>query len=165
MYSFENSAIVGRNVHGFYLSDSVLDAAGDTAGLNEGPLVFGLPAAAGGANGLQGQARSGTARFGGVQDNLAFYNQSGSMALVIDNTTGLPGRCSVSSNSAATGGSGLLVRLEGTATATVDVGACTFRGNRTAALTAIASNSSSLTVVADAMEVARTDGLGTKALW
>ena len=165
MYSFENSAIVGRNVHGFYLSDSVLDAAGDTAGLNEGPLVFGLPAAAGGANGLQGV---GTIRnsliSGGVQDNLAFYNQSGSMALVIDNTTGLPRRCSVSSNSATTGGSGLLVRLEGTATATVDVGACTFRGNRTAALTAIASNSSSLTVVADAMEVARTDGLGNEGI-
>ena len=70
----------------------------------------------------------------------------------------------MSSNSSTTGASGLLVQLEGTATATVDVTACLFRGNRTAALTAIASNSSSLTVVANAMEVARTDGLGNEGI-
>ena len=165
MYHFENSAIVGRNVHGFFLSDSVVDSAGDTAGVNEGPIVFGLPGLVAGANGLQGVGRiRNTLVSGGVQNNVSFHNQSGDMTLTIESTTGLATGCLVAFNSSSTGENGLLVQLEGTATGTVDVRTCFLRGNRTAALMALASESSNLTVVADGLEVAPTAGLGNQGI-
>ena len=91
------------NVHGFLLADSVVGPQGPRSASTRVRSCSDCRSL-GGANGLQGV---GTIRnslvSGGVQDNIAFHNQSGSMALTIDNTTGLPGRCRVSSNSPTTG--------------------------------------------------------------
>ncbi|MEZ5287544.1 MAG: LamG-like jellyroll fold domain-containing protein, partial [Vicinamibacterales bacterium] len=42
MYGFDNSAIVGREVVGFLLTNSTIEGAGSTAGITEGPIMFGV---------------------------------------------------------------------------------------------------------------------------
>ena len=76
LYQFDNAGIMGRDVHGFLLANTLIESAGTTAGLGEGPVVFGLPGAPG-ANGLLG---AGTLRnvtvSGGIEHNAGFYNLS-----------------------------------------------------------------------------------------
>lgn len=144
---FDNSAIVGRNVSGFLLANSLVTDAGSTPGVSEGPIVFGLPNP-GGVNGLQG---TGTIRdsviSGGVEDNVAFYNQSGTMTLLLERTAPTPGACQIGFNSAVTGQHGLRLQMEGTAAVSATVNRCRFRDNRMAALTATAGDDASLTLI------------------
>jgi hypothetical protein len=150
--TFNNSAIAGRNVFGFLLADTVIDNAGTTAGIMEGPVMFGLPNP-GGVNGLLGIGTiRNTVIQGGVEHNVAVYNQSGTMTLQIENTTGLPGGCR-SGSTRNDRGHGLLVQLEGTAT-----GRWTWamlpEGNRSAGFLGTARDDSSLTVTVNASDVA-----------
>ncbi|MCC7181484.1 MAG: VCBS repeat-containing protein [Acidobacteria bacterium] len=145
--NFDNSAIVGRNVVGFLLSDSVINIAGTTAGILEGPLIFGLPNP-GGVNGLLGTGViRNTSITAGFEDNVVFFNQSGSMTLVVERTNATPGSCQIGSNSATTGGRGLTLQVEGTAVATATIDRCRFRNNRAIGLLATASDDASLTLL------------------
>ena len=85
---FQNSGIVGRSVNGFTLSNSVISGvSGNSTGPVEGPLNFGL-SNPGGANGLQGTGVIRNTRIsGGIEHNVEFYNQSGSMNLTIEGLT------------------------------------------------------------------------------
>ena len=140
----DNSAIVGREVNGFSLVDSVISQIGTAAGVMEGPLVFGAPAS------VTGLREAGIIRntkiTGGVEDNVAFYSQSGTMTLLIESATAVYTDCQISANSTTAGGRGLVVQTEGTATATVTVNRCQLRNNRTTAILASASGDSNLTL-------------------
>jgi len=153
MFDFDNAGIVGRNVSGFLLANSTIDFAGNTAAAFEGPIVFGRPDP-GGVNGLVG---SGVLRnmqiTGGVEHNIAFYNQSGSMSLQVENTTGSPGGCQISFNSPISGDRGVLIQLEGSAIGTASVSNCLIHANRKSGIMATASNTAALTVAVNATEV------------
>jgi hypothetical protein len=141
---FDNSAIIGREVTGFLLADSVISTAGNATGVMEGPVVFGLPAS---VTGLQGTGIiRNTLITGGVEDNVAFYNQSGTMSLLIESTTGTYTDCQIGANSTTTGGRGLVLQMEAVATASVTVNRCQFRNNRTTGLLASASGESRVTL-------------------
>ena len=98
----DNSAIIGREVTGFLLADSVISMVGTTAGVMEGPVDFGVPASVTGLRGT-GIIRN-TVINGGVDDNVAFYNQSGTMSLLIESATGIYTDCQINANSTTTGG-------------------------------------------------------------
>lgn len=144
---FQNAALVGRNVAGFSIADSSILDAGTSVGLREGPVVFGVPGPAG-VNGATGNVVfRNTSITGGVEDNVMFFNQSGALDLVFDRTTPTPGDCTIGSNSATTGGRGLMVQMEGTATAAVTIAQCRFRNNRTTALQVTASDDADVSLL------------------
>ncbi len=147
---FSNSAIAGRNVAGFLIENSLIDSAGDTAGVNEGPVVFGLPNP-GGVNGLVG---AGTIRDTvineGIEDNASFFNQSGTMSLTIERSvSAAAGACLVGTQNLplSPGRDGLVVRTEGTASASVTVNRCRFRNDNRYFLFAHALDDSALTLL------------------
>ncbi|MEZ5287546.1 MAG: hypothetical protein R2712_22640 [Vicinamibacterales bacterium] len=146
LFRFDNWGIVGREVSGFSLLNSAVVEAGNATGLNEGPVSFGTP----GPAGVDGLAGTGVIRNSliteGVEDNVAFYNRSGSMDLTVDRTTPTPGGCQISTNAVSTGRYGLVVALEDAASASVTVDKCRFRDNRTIGLLATAADDTSLTV-------------------
>lgn len=143
-----NSGIVGRNVAGFLLADSVIRIAGTTPGVGEGPIVFGQPNP-GGINGLQGLGvLRNTVISDGVEDNVAFYNQSGTMQLLVERTTPNPGDCFIGQDEGiGFGGRGLRIQLEGDATGLATVSRCRFRHNLTTGLLATAADDSNLTLL------------------
>lgn len=142
---FSNSGIIGRNVTDFVLQDSVLDGViGDNAAAVEAPIVFGLPGPVF-ANGLQGNSLIRNVRIsGGVEHNLEIYNQSGTMALLIDGTLAVSegddsldpaddvAGCSV--DGAAV--DGIQIEIRGTAASTIDIERCLFRDNASQAVQA-----------------------------
>jgi hypothetical protein len=149
--NFDNAAIVGRSVLGFQLLNSVVDGVnGNAGGLTEGALLFGAPNP-GGVNGLLGTAIiRDTLISGGGGNNVAVYNQSGSLTMQVDGAVGAnPPQCRITNNSAVTGLDGLIVQLEGSATGTVTVDSCQFRNNRGSALQAIARDNAVLGVSAN----------------
>ncbi len=152
MFDFDNAGIVGRNVSGFLLANTTIDVAGNTAAAFEGPIVFGLPNP-GGVNGLVGNGVLRNIQItGGIEHNIAFYNQSGSMSLQLENTTGSPGGCLISFNSAISGGRGVLLQLKGSAVGTASVSNCLIHANRRSGILATASDTAALTVTVDSTE-------------
>jgi hypothetical protein len=154
--NFSNAAIIGRNVAGFTLADSIIEGTvGSTVGINEGPLVFGLPNP-GGVNGATGTVTlTNSAITGGVEDNAVFYNQTGTVNLVVERTSPTPGDCRFGENSAVTGGAGLRVLTEGAAIATVTINQCRFRKNSQTSVVGTATGDSSLTLSIAGSEIVR----------
>lgn len=142
---FSNSGIIGRNVTGFALQDSVISGnIGDNTVPAEAPIVFGLPGPVF-ANGLQGSGLIRNVRIsGGIEHNLEFYNQSGTMALVIDGTTAVSegtdpldpaddvAGCSID----GAGVDGIQIETRGTAVSTININRCLFRDNASQAVQA-----------------------------
>ncbi len=144
---FDNAAIVGRNVVGLLIANSLITDAGTNVAVAEGPIVFGQPGP-GGFNGLQGTGiLRDTVIAGALKDSVMFYNQSGNMTLVVERTGPTPGQCQIGNNSTSTGGHGLVLQLEGTAVATATVNRCRFRDIRQAGVVASASGDSQLNLV------------------
>ncbi len=144
---FDNSAIVGRNVAGFLLANSFINTAGNTAGIFEGPIVFGRPDA-GGTNGLTGTGVIRDSQIvGGFSDNVAVYNQSGVLTLAVERTTPTAGDCLIGFNAPSTGRHGLVLQMEGTANASATVNMCRFRDNRSTGVMATATGAANLNLV------------------
>jgi hypothetical protein len=146
LINFSNAAIIGRDVHGFWMDNSLIDGAGSTTGINEGPIVFGLPSPSA-VNGLVGAAtiRDTTIR-SGFEHNVLLFNHSGAMTLQLQGTVPAPGTCFVGSNDPAGNGDGVRVVLDGTATGTLSVDRCVVRGNTAAGIRALATGASNLTL-------------------
>lgn len=156
---FENSGIYGLNVVGFGLFDSLVAGAGTTVGVNEGPIVFGQPVSIDhptGIGGLSGVAviRNTVVR-NGIENNLLVFNNQAatSLDLRIDRTNGVDGGCQIGPNSTTDGADGLLVRVEGSAAATVTVDQCRMRSNRMAGINATALANGQLTLEVSNSEV------------
>ena len=155
--SMANSAVMGRDVHGFQMDHSTIDSAGSSAGVLEGPVVFGAPNP-GGVNGVQGTALfRNTTIAGGIEHNVTFYGQSGTMSLQIDRDTANPADCKVEANSLTQGAHGVFATLEGTAVGTVTIDLCLVRGNRDAAVHATALDSSNLTLTVMRSDIGHTN--------
>lgn len=139
----KNFGIRGLSVTGFTLQYSTINGAnGDTAAGTEGSVSFGTPNP-GGANGMLGSGLIDNCKIsGGVEHNMEFYNQSGNLnALTISNSD-------VKSNSAATGGDGIQMEMDGSASTTVSIQTCLFDDNRSQAVqtTAVGSSTVDLTI-------------------
>jgi hypothetical protein len=150
---FDNSAIAGRNVNGFTMTNSVIDGViGTNTAAVEGPMVFGLPNPAG-VNGLLGTSLITESQIsGGIEHNVEVYNNSGTMSLSLLGPVNANG-CQITDNASATGGDGLVVRTFGTAVSNVNITRCRFRNVRQRAVSAIAADTSSLTVNVQTAEV------------
>lgn len=150
---FSNSAIAAVDVHGFTLTNSSIDGVGDTAGIGEGPVVFGRPV----PDPLNGLVGTGIIRdtviTGGIEHNVALYTYEGTSSLTIDGTTDTPS-CQVAFNSGISGGDGLHVVAANAANVTLNVNHCLIRGNRAAALRAIALDTASLELYTAASDFA-----------
>ena len=157
---FENSGIAGRSVTNFELLSSVLNGViGNSTAQVEGPIAFGT-SNPGGTNGLQGTGliRDTKVR-GGVEHNLEFYNQSGSMNLTIEGTTApgtTSGACEVRNNSVAGGADGIQIEMQGSATATIAVRQCFFDDNKSQPVQAAANDSSAIDIRIEDSVVRRT---------
>lgn len=163
---FDNSAIVGRNVQGFELTNSVVNGViGTSSAAIEGPIVFGLTSPAP-TNGLQGTGLIRNTKISGaIEHNLEFYNQSGSMNLTIDGTVAVSeganpnspaddvADCIIEENSAVSGADGIQIEMTSSATATIVIDRCLFRDNRSQAIQISALNDS---VVAATIDESRT---------
>ena len=167
---FNNSAIAGRSVNGFTLTNSVINGViGTNSAPVEGPINFGLTNP-GGTNGLQGTGLIRNTRIsGGVEHNVEFYNQSGSMSLTIDGTSVVSeganpnspaddvADCIIEENSVPSGSDGILIEMQGTAVATIVVDRCLFRDNKSQAVQIAAIDSSSITATIDENRTRRFD--------
>lgn len=152
---FQNSGIIGRNVDGFTLQDSVIGGViGNNTGPVEGPIVFGLPSAPL-ANGLQGTGLIRNVHVsGGIEHNMEFYNQSGSMALTIDGVTAVSEGANPDSPADdvadcridGAGVDGIQIETRGSATASITVNRCLFRNNGSQAIQASVLENSQTTV-------------------
>ena len=149
MSDFENAAIMGRDVSGFALDNSLLfGVLGDSAGSRDGALVFGVPNPSG-VNGVTGTVVIRDNQIYGSSESFgAFYNQSGSLTLTIDGAS--PVSCQFNGNSSTTGGDGLLFRFQGTAVATIAMNRCRVRDARAAAVRVLSQDDATVTIdVAD----------------
>ena len=152
---FDNSAIVGRGVASFSMTNSVIDGAiGNAPAAFEGPIVFGLPSPSA-VNGVTGSAVfTDTLISGGVEHNVEFYSQSGTSSVQFTGTLNA-NTCGITENSNVTGGDGLVLRAEGTATMSATLTRCRFRNDRVRALTATSFDTATLTVTLNQAEVLR----------
>lgn len=154
----DNGAIVGSQVANFSLQDSVLDGTQGTSA-TEGGLRFGAPdpqplAGVSGAVLLHNVVATGSAGHG-----AAFFAQSDAMTLQIGGTS--RPACGFSSNSTSSGGDGLHIQLQNTATATVTVDKCQFRDDRDAGIRGLAEGMSDLTITVSEVDfVHRPTGQG-----
>lgn len=155
LHDFDNSAIVGRGVNGLSMTHLMIDgSSGTNASMLEGPIVLGSPTPSP-ANGVSGTVSIiDSIISGGVQHNLAIYNQSSSAALQLLGT-GSVGDCAILTNSATTGGDGLVLQAEGTAVLTATVTRCRFRDNRNRAILATAHDLAALTIGISEAEILR----------
>jgi hypothetical protein len=149
---FSNSAIRGLSVTGFTLQYSTISGqSGDSSGATEGPLAFGTSEPSG-ANGLLGTGLIDNCKIsGGVENNMEFYNQSGTLnALTISN-------CDVKSNTVATGNDGILIESQGTASMTISVQSCAFDDNKSQAVQLNALDTSTADVTVNNCTLQRTN--------
>lgn len=165
MDDFENAAIVGRDVEGFTLADSLLfGVLGNSAGFFEGALVFGAPGP-GGGNGLTGTALIRDTQILGTSAEhiAAIYNRSGTLTLLMDGTS--PLTCQFIGNSTSTGANGVHLQFQETATGTATLERCRVRDARDTAVRAIAEDDATLVLnVIDSELVSSSQGLqGVKA--
>jgi hypothetical protein len=161
---FDNSAIVGRNVDGFILNDSVIDGVIGTNSVPiEGAIMFGLYLAStenpAGENGLQGTGLIHDTRISGsVEHNLEFYNNSGSMDLTIEGSSDVGATsadCEIKSNSIASGSDGVQVETRGGVQA-ITIRRCLFDDNKSQAVQASSLGTSQMTVTIDRSRILRT---------
>ncbi|MCQ3973900.1 MAG: hypothetical protein DPW09_10680 [Anaerolineae bacterium] len=159
---FQNSAITGRSVNGFTLTNSVINGViGTNSAPVEGPINFGVTNPSG-TNGLQGTGLIRNTRIsGGIEHNLEFYNQSGSMSLTIDGTSVVSeganpnspaddvADCIIEENSVPLGSDGILIEMQGTAVATIVIDRCLFRDNKSQPVQIAANDNSSITATID----------------
>jgi hypothetical protein len=125
----KNYGVRGLSVTGFTLQYCTISGLnGDTTLGEEGPVAFGITNP-GGANGLLGSGLIDNCKIsGGVENNMEFYNQSGTLnALTISNSD-------VKSNTAATGNDGILIESQASASMTVSVQTCVFDDNKSQAV-------------------------------
>jgi methionine-rich copper-binding protein CopC len=155
---FDNSAIAGRNVQGFTLQNSILNGViGNNTAPVEGPINFGITNP-GGTNGLQGAGLIRNVKIsGGIEHNVEFYNQSGSMNLTIDGTNVVSeganpnspvddtADCIIEENTVASGSDGIQIEMQGTATATIVINRCLFRDNKSQPVQIAAIDSAAVT--------------------
>ncbi|GMU65132.1 MAG: hypothetical protein AMXMBFR36_14060 [Acidobacteriota bacterium] len=171
---FDNSAITGRNVHGFTLQNSVINGTiGTSSAPVEGPINFGL-SNPGGVNGLQGTGLIRNTRIrGGVEHNVEFYNQSGTMNLTIDGSSVINENnpadpnddvadCVIEENSVAFGSDGIQIETQtdgvgGAPVSTIVIDRCLFRDNKSQAVQASALGGSSMTLTIDESVTRRFD--------
>ncbi|MFO1495720.1 MAG: Ig-like domain-containing protein [Lysobacterales bacterium] len=160
--TFDNSAITGRNVNNFQLTDSVINGViGNNTGQTEGAINFGV-SNPGGINGLTGTGLiRNTKVSGSIEHNLEFYNQSGTLTLNIEGVNPVSeganpnsagddtADCSVDSNSTTGGSDGILFEMQGTANATLVIDRCIFRDNRSQAIQIAANDSSVINATID----------------
>jgi uncharacterized repeat protein (TIGR01451 family) len=173
---FDNAAVLGRNVHGFTLQNSVINGVNGTssAAAGDGAIYFGL-SNPGGTNGLQGTGLIRNTKISGaVEHNVEFYNQSGSMNLTIDGTSpvnaGAPADpsddtadCVIEENSTAFGSDGILIELQtdgvgGAPQGTVLVSRCLFRDNKSQAMQVNALGGSNMNVTFQESRVTKNVG-------
>ena len=139
---FDNSAIRGFSVTGFTLTNSTISGtSGNSSGPTEGAITFGT-SNPGGANGLLGTGSSASLIdnvnvSGAIEHTIEVYNQSGSFGLTISNSN-------IHDNSTASGSDGILMEMQGTATATVNITGNTFSNNKSQAIQVAANDSSSV---------------------
>ena len=116
---FQNNAIRGLSVTGFRLTNSVINGAnGNNSTGSDGAISFGT-SNPGGANGLFGTGASASLIdnvnvSGAIEHTIEVYNQSGSFGLTISNS-------SIHDNTVASGSDGILIEMQGTASATVNI--------------------------------------------
>jgi uncharacterized repeat protein (TIGR01451 family) len=149
--NLKNFGIRGLSVTGFTLQYSTINGAnGDTAAGTEGNVAFGT-SNPGGANGLLGSGLIDNCNIsGGVEHNMEFYSQSGNLnALTISNSD-------IKSNSAALGGDGIQIEMDGSASATISVQSCLFDDNRSQAVQATALGSSTIDITVNGCTLQRT---------
>jgi uncharacterized repeat protein (TIGR01451 family) len=147
----KNFGIRGLSVTGFTLQYSTINGAnGDTATGTEGSVAFGTPNP-GGANGMLGSGLIDNCTIsGGVEHNMEFYNQSGNLnALTISNTD-------VKSNSAALGGDGIQMEMDGSASVTVSIQTCLFDDNKSQAVQTSSLGSSTVDLTINNCTLQRT---------
>jgi hypothetical protein len=147
---FDNHAIHGVSVTGLVLMNLVINGStGTSTGSTDAPIAFGR-SNPGGANGLLGTTFIDNIQVsGGIEHNVEFYNQSGSMELIIVNST-------ISNNNAATGGDGIVVEMQGTAQGLVAIAQTVFDNNRSRAIHGTAIDASGLNITLDGNTVTRT---------
>jgi hypothetical protein len=141
----------------------------NSAAAGDGAIYFGL-SNPGGTNGLQGTGliRNTKVR-GAIEHNVEFYNQSGSMNLTIDGINAVSegadpnspaddvADCIIEENTVGSGSDGILVEMQGTATATIVIDRCLFRDNKSQAVQVNALNSTTVTVAIDESVARRFD--------
>src|SRR5262249_18802956 len=125
----KNFAVRGLSVTGFTLQYCTINGSnGDNDSVNEGIIEFGT-SNPGGTNGLFGTALIDNCNLsGGIENNLQFYNQSGTFNLTVSNSD-------IKSNSAALGNEGIEIEMQGTAGSggspvTVTIQNCQFDDNK-----------------------------------
>ena len=149
--NLKNYGIRGLSVNGFTLQYSTVNGAnGDTTTGTEGSVAFGS-SNPGGVNGLLGSGLIDNCRISGaVEHNMEFYSQSGNLnPLTISNSD-------ITDNNVASGSDGILIEMQGTASATVSVRSCLFDDNRSQALQAAANDSSFVDITVDQCALTRT---------
>ena len=140
--NFDNSAIRGFSVTGFTLTNSTISGtSGTNSGATEGAITFGT-SNPGGANGLLGTGSLASLIdnvdvSGAIEHTIEVYNQSGTFGLTISNSN-------IHDNSVASGSDGILMEMQGTATATVNITGNTFSNNKSQAIQVAANDSSSV---------------------
>ncbi|MFH1342272.1 MAG: tandem-95 repeat protein [Pseudomonadota bacterium] len=140
--NFDNSAIRGFSVTGFTLTNSTISGtSGTNSGATEGAITFGT-SNPGGANGLLGTGSQASLIdnvdvSGAIEHTIEVYNQSGSFGLTISNSN-------IHDNSVASGSDGILMEMQGTATATVNITGNNFSNNKSQAIQVAANDSSSV---------------------
>jgi hypothetical protein len=147
----KNFAIFGLNVTGFTLQYCTINgASGDNDGADEGIVRFGT-SNPGGQNGLLGSGTIDNCKLsGGIENNLQFFSQGGSLnPLTISNTD-------IKSNSAALGNEGILIEMQGTASATISIQNCLFDDNKSQPVHAAAIDSSTVDITINNCTVQRT---------
>ena len=148
-----NTAVVGQNVLGLTITNSSMAGAGTTAGINEGSLIFGT-AGSGGINGVTGSVvLTNVVVTGSVEHAAAFYQHSAALNLQVSGSD--REACQFSSNSTTTGGHGLIVQTDGTATSTVSMSTCRIRDSRQSGLVALANETSALSLTVANSEFVR----------
>ncbi|WP_131655559.1 beta strand repeat-containing protein [Methylocucumis oryzae] len=168
---FDNGGIVGRNVQGFSLQNSVLNGVIGTnsAANGDGPIYFGLSNPSG-TNGLQGTGLIRNTKIsGGIENNLEFYNQSGSMSLTIEGSNAVSegsnansaaddsADCIIEENTTGSGNDGILMEMQGTAAATIVIDRCLFRDNKSQPVQLAAIDNASIVATIDESWVRKFD--------
>ncbi|MGH9929338.1 MAG: beta strand repeat-containing protein, partial [Pyrinomonadaceae bacterium] len=147
----KNYAIRGLSVTGFTLQYTTINGLnGDTTLGEESNVAFGITNPSG-SNGLLGSGLIDNVKIsGGVENNMEFYNQSGTLnALTISNSD-------IKSNTVATGNDGILIESQTSASMTVSVQTCVFDDNKSQAVQFNALDSSTGDITVNSSTLLRT---------
>lgn len=148
----QNFGIRGLSIGNFTFQYSTINGLnGDGVPGEEGCLSMGITNP-GGANGFLNGSVSlidNCKISGGVEHNTEYYNQSNAFSLTVSNTD-------ITDNTAAFGGDGMLMEMQGTASATVSIQNCFFDDNKSQPVQAAANDNSSIDITINSCTVVRT---------